>query len=175
MNFVLYQLTQIAAALLMGMLLAFYYDVYRLMVIFFNIRKALLAFFDLLWWLSVLVLFGLFWYVLLAGDMRLVLFLWQGLGFGFFRIYFSPGLRKVEKKLQPPGALAGRQRKAPRLPAKLAKALALPAKAIATVFDFLGKAFWLMWESIRQKPQKLPALRLFRRRKKPPPDDNGGN
>ena len=89
MNFVAYQVSQLSAALIFGMLLALYYDLYCFSVILFKIRKLMLSLSDLLWWLSVLIFFSYFWYVILAGDMR-----FDALSLAGFRIPVVQGLYK---------------------------------------------------------------------------------
>ena len=176
MNFVAYQVSQLSAALIFGMLLALYYDLYRFSVILFKIRKLMLSLSDLLWWLSVLIFFSYFWYVILAGDMRLTLFLWQALGFLLFRVYISPYLKKIEKKIfsnRRSNNIDVDNEKLAQPCRRGVKVINKPFALVGRGADFLGKSIWLSVGFLRKKQKKIASMWLFSSKKEEnPPDDN---
>ena len=95
MENIINQLYQLLASLLCGFLLAFLYEIYRFLTVFCRVGKKLLWLTDFLWWLLAFALCFLLWLNYVPGEIRLLFFVGQGLGFGLGRFYFARFLRKT--------------------------------------------------------------------------------
>ncbi|MEG1500567.1 MAG: spore cortex biosynthesis protein YabQ, partial [Clostridiales bacterium] len=100
MSFIIYQAGLLLSAAVFGFFLAFYYDIYNLILAFFKQTSLLRVIGDLIWWLTALFLLLIFWFRILPGEIRLSVLLWQALGFCFFRVFFHPDLQKKEKSIR---------------------------------------------------------------------------
>jgi len=93
------QFFQLAAAISCGAFLGFFYDLYRLICHKFRLDNLWQAVADILWWLAAFCLLFLFWFFLSLGEMRLMVFFWQAVGFFLYRLYARSPVLQVRRKI----------------------------------------------------------------------------
>ena len=94
MENIINQLYQLLASLFCGFFLACLYEIYRFLTVFCRLEKRLLWLTDFLWWLLAFALIFYLWINYVPGEIRLLFFAGQCLGFGTGRFYCARFLRK---------------------------------------------------------------------------------
>lgn len=93
------QFFQLAAALSCGVFLGFFYDLYRLICHKLRLNDLWQAVGDVLWWLAAFCLLFLFWFFISLGEMRLMVFFWQAVGFFLYRFYARSPVLEARRKI----------------------------------------------------------------------------
>lgn len=94
MENIINQLYQLLASLFCGFFLACLYEFYRFLTVLCRLGKRLLWLTDFLWWLLAFALIFFLWLNYVPGEIRLLILLGQGLGFGMGRFYCARFLRR---------------------------------------------------------------------------------
>jgi len=164
------QFFQLAAAICCGAFLGFFYDFYRLICHKFHLNKILQAAGDILWWLAAFCLLFLFWFFLSPGEMRLLVFFWQAVGFLLYRLYARSSVLRARRKIHI-------QVKEARGPMYL---IYIPFNISGRVFSLIARilsfslyetAFLLMFLGRKTLRICIYLISLFMPEHKPPSDD----
>ncbi len=143
MEVVSYQFSMLSAAILYGGFLGLFFDFYRLLCLIYRPGKWLQMLFDLLWWLVAFLLLFLFWFFLTSGEIRLLIFIWFGIGFFLYSFalsrYARSGLLRAWDRIRIMRRFSGQIRQKNRL---IVLRLADIAYWVFKPFYYLGVTFW---------------------------------
>lgn len=138
MEIITNQFFQLAAALSCGVFLGFFYDIYRLICHKFRLNIFWQAAADILWWLAVFCLLFLFWFFLSPGEMRLMVFFWQAVGFFLYRLYARSPVLQARRKIH----LQVKEVRGPFL------FIYIPFNIMGKIFLLMGRVFsFLLYET----------------------------
>ena len=103
------QFSELLLALICGVFLGFFYDIYRLLRHFVALHRHVWAFLDILWWAFAFVIVFAVWLWFTWGEVRFSFLVWQALGFVLYNMslsrhiyglgkWFLSGQARAEKK-----------------------------------------------------------------------------
>ncbi|MCL1874072.1 MAG: spore cortex biosynthesis protein YabQ [Clostridiales bacterium] len=163
MENIINQLYQLLASLFCGFLLACLYEIYRFWTVFCRLGKGLLLLTDFLWWLLAFALIFVLWLNYVPGEIRLLFFVGQGLGFWLGRFYCARFLRRSLAALEQ--NLRNIKKRAPVLFTfflAVGKIIIWPFILLARLCDFIVHLLlqiiripWKFWRWLKRIGRKL--------------------